>query len=82
MIETCQYFVFLYIYQRTKMALMLFLFKVSNLNILKAKSNVNIRNDEDLGSEAAVPELAPEETVLLLHAKVIFRGIYLYTFRL
>jgi hypothetical protein len=57
------------------MALALFLFKVSNLNIPKSKSEIIVDNEDQLTSNIPVAELLVDENTTLLCAKVSFRGI-------
>jgi hypothetical protein len=54
------------------MALTLFLFKVSNLNISKSKTE----DDDQLVSETPTVQFVTDENTILLSAKVTFRGIY------
>jgi hypothetical protein len=56
------------------MALTLFLFKVSNLNISKSKSEVIVENEDQ--STTDTTQFITDENTILLSAKVIFRGIY------
>lgn len=58
------------------MALTLFLFKVSNLNISKSKSENIIEDENQSVSEISTVQLVTDENTTLLSAKVIFRGIY------
>ncbi len=54
------------------MALTLFLFKVSNLNISKSKSEVIVENEDQ--STTDTTQFITDENTILLSAKVIFRG--------
>jgi hypothetical protein len=55
------------------MALTLLLFKVSNLNISKSKSEIIDENEDQATSET---QFVVDENTILLSAKVTFRGIY------
>jgi hypothetical protein len=59
------------------MALTLFLFKVSNLNIPKSKSDIIFDNggEDELTDDIPVTQLIVDENTALLSAKVSFRGI-------
>lgn len=59
------------------MALTLFLFKVSNLQLSKPKSKPDLLDDEDQSLyDIPLPESSLDENITLLSAKVTFRGIY------
>ncbi len=56
------------------MALTLFLFKLSNLNISKSKSEVIGQNEDQSTADTPTTQFLPDENPILLSAKVIFRG--------
>ena len=58
------------------MALTLFLFKVTDLNISKSKTEVLVDEEEQLVSETPTVQFTTDENTILLSAKVTFRGIY------
>lgn len=58
------------------MALTLFLFKVSNLNISKSKVDINDEDDDQMTAETTSTQMVNDENITLLSAKVTFRGIY------
>lgn len=59
------------------MALTLFLFKVSNLNISKSRVDVIDEDEDQLTTETTTAQVVNDENLTLLSAKVTFRGIYL-----
>ena len=59
------------------MALTLFLFKVSNLNISKSKMDVIDEDEDQMTAETTTAQVVNDENITLLSAKVTFRGIYL-----
>jgi hypothetical protein len=61
------------------MALTLFLFNVSNLELEKAKPEVVTTgggDDQSISSEVPATPLISDKNTILLTAKVVFRGIY------
>lgn len=58
------------------MALTLFLFKVSNLDFPQSRVEADSDHDNQSGSDIAATKYIDEDDLILLVAKVIFRGIY------
>ena len=56
------------------MALTLFLFKVSNLELPKSKSEPSVEDDDQLSLDTTTSQVVFDENLTLLCAKVTFRG--------
>ncbi|CAF4672556.1 unnamed protein product, partial [Rotaria magnacalcarata] len=64
------------IYTKNKMALTIFLFKVSNIDDPTIKMNNIDEDDDQATSDITTVKFVPEEDIPLLCAKIKFRGIY------
>jgi len=61
------------------MALILFLFKVNNLNLSKSSTEINDDNEDQPISDTPTTQLIVNENTILLCAKVTFRNINLWS---
>ncbi|CAF3996599.1 unnamed protein product [Rotaria sp. Silwood2] len=62
--------------EKNRMALILFLFKVSNIDISNSKLEIIGKNDDQSTSDIPTTQFINDENMTLVSAKVIFRGIY------